>query len=230
MTDTPMDPSLVPADALRAAFSQAMSDMYKTEVPLYGQLCDLVAEINASAAISEAAIADTSAPRMDVERHGAVRVGTPEELANIRRLFAVMGMVPIGYYDLSIAGLPLHTTAFRPNTPEALARQPFRVFTSLLRPGLIADETLREQVRAILVKRRIITARCLALVAQAETEGGLAQADADELVCEALKTFRWHSQATVDWASYQSLRAAHPLIADIVCFKEPHINHLTPCR
>jgi len=41
-------------------------------------------------------------------------------------------------------------------------------------------------------------------------------------------TFRWHSDATVDIATYRSLRASHPLIADVVCFKGPHINHLTP--
>ena len=37
-----------------------------------------------------------------------------EELAGLRRLFAVMGMYPVGYYDLSPAGVPVHSTCFRP--------------------------------------------------------------------------------------------------------------------
>ena len=34
-------------DLIRARFSQAMSDMYQQEVPLYGDLINLVAEVNA---------------------------------------------------------------------------------------------------------------------------------------------------------------------------------------
>jgi uncharacterized glyoxalase superfamily metalloenzyme YdcJ len=29
-------------------------------------------------------------------------------------MFAVMGMYPVSYYDLSQAGVPVHSTAFRP--------------------------------------------------------------------------------------------------------------------
>jgi uncharacterized glyoxalase superfamily metalloenzyme YdcJ len=58
----------------------------------------------------------------------------------LRRLFALMGMEPVGYYDLSVAGVPVHSTAFRPVSDAALLANPFRVFTSLLRLDLIADE------------------------------------------------------------------------------------------
>ncbi len=68
----------------------------------------------------------------------------------MRRVFAVMGMFPVGYYDLSTAGVPVHSTAFRPVGDEALSRNPFRVFTSLLRLDLIDDETLRGEVECIL--------------------------------------------------------------------------------
>jgi uncharacterized glyoxalase superfamily metalloenzyme YdcJ len=47
-------------------------------------------------------------------------------------------------------------------------------------------------------------------------------------VQQALETFRWHSDATVDAATYNALHKAHRLVADVVCFKGPHINHLTP--
>ncbi|MDI5677533.1 DUF1338 family protein, partial [Salmonella enterica subsp. enterica serovar Anatum] len=32
--------------------------------------------------------------RLNVERHGAIRVGTAEELSTLRRIFAIMGMYP----------------------------------------------------------------------------------------------------------------------------------------
>ncbi len=38
------------------------------------------------------------------------------------------------YYDLSQAGVPVHSTAFRP-IDELRSRNPFRMFTSLLRTG-----------------------------------------------------------------------------------------------
>ncbi len=36
-----------------------------------------------------------------MERHDAIRLGKPYELFTIRRLFKVMGMQPVGYYDLA---------------------------------------------------------------------------------------------------------------------------------
>ncbi len=139
-----------------------------------------------------------------------------------------MGMYPVGYYDLSVAGVPVHSTAFRPRTAQALARNPFRVFTSLLRLELIENVTLREQSAAILAQRRIFTDTALALIEQAERDGGLDEADARRFVIEALETFRWHGDATVSLTTYHALHDAHRLIADVVSFRGPHINHLTP--
>jgi len=223
----------VSPDDIRSLFAQAMSTMYRTEVPLYGTLVDLVAEINDAVLTANPALAEQldrtdERARLDQERHGAIRVGTAEELATLGRLFALMGMYPVGYYDLSVAGVPVHSTAFRPRTAQALARNPFRVFTSLLRLELIENVALREQSAAILSQRRIFTDTALALVAQAEREGGLDQADARRFVIEALETFRWHGDATVSLDTYHALHDAHRLIADVVSFRGPHINHLTP--
>jgi 2-oxoadipate dioxygenase/decarboxylase len=221
------------SDAIRAMFSQAMSVMYRGEVPQYGTLIELVTAINRrvlreNPALSAAIGRAGERERLDEERHGAVRVGTPGELRLLRRLFAVMGMLPVGYYDLSAAGVPVHSTAFRAVAPGSLRRSPFRLFTSLLRLDLIKDGRLRAQASAILQQRRIVTDRATALVEIFEAEGRLDDAQAEEFVREALHTFRWHGDATVDAATYAALRAAHPLVADIVCFKGPHINHLTP--
>lgn len=223
----------VSPDDIRSLFAQAMSTMYRTEVPLYGTLVDLVAEINDAVLTANPALAEQldrtdERARLDQERHGAIRVGTAGELAMLGRLFALMGMYPVGYYDLSVAGVPVHSTAFRPRTAQALARNPFRVFTSLLRLELIENAALREQSAAILAERRIFTDTALALIAQAERDGGLDEADARRFVIEALETFRWHGDATVSLATYHALHDAHRLIADVVSFRGPHINHLTP--
>lgn len=220
-------------DEIRTIFSRAMSDMYREEVPQYGTLMRLVKEVNTDTrrvdpVLDGRLIANDEIERLDLERHGAIRVGTAEELSTMRRLFAVMGMQPVGYYDLSIAGVPVHSTAFRPIDPVALRRNPFRVFTSLLRLELIEDENLRREAAEILSRRSIFTPACLESIGTCEVQGGLTEAQARQFVAEALETFRWHSDATVSVDVYNRLRAAHPLVADIVCFKGPHINHLTP--
>ncbi|MBP6562556.1 MAG: VOC family protein [Neisseriaceae bacterium] len=220
-------------DLIRAKFSAAMSVMYQNEVPLYGDLMSLVAEVNqATLAAQPALLAQLEKTqelaRLDEERHGAIRVGTEAELNTIRRLFAVMGMFPVGYYDLAPAGVPVHSTAFRAVHEDSLRVSPFRVFTSLLRLELIDDEATRIEAKAILARRNIFTDEAMALIAQNEQDGGLTEADADRFVAAALETFRWHSDATVTAAQYQALHDQHRLIADVVAFKGPHINHLTP--
>ncbi|OZB52626.1 MAG: DUF1338 domain-containing protein [Stenotrophomonas sp. 14-69-23] len=223
----------VSTDHIRSLFSQAMSHMYRTEVPLYGTLVELVGEVNAGVLDAQPELAaqmqrSGERERLDVERHGAIRVGTAQELSTLRRLFAVMGMQPVGYYDLSVAGVPVHSTAFRPVDGESLNRNPFRVFTSLLRLELIEDEALRAQAAGILSRRTIFTAGVLQLIEQCERDGGLSGEDAWRFVVEALETFRWHNEATVSLQTYHALHAAHRLVADVVSFRGPHINHLTP--
>ncbi|KDA95958.1 2-oxoadipate dioxygenase/decarboxylase HglS [Pantoea agglomerans] len=221
------------ADLIRTRFSQAMSAMYQQEVPQYGTLMQLVATVNDRALEADIALKDrlTAADeigRLNLERHGAIRVGTADELATLRQLFAVMGMHPVGYYDLSQAGVPVHSTAFRPITDAALRRNPFRVFTSLLRPELIDDHALREKAAEILAARDIFTPRCRALLELHQQQGGLTDEQATEFVTEALETFRWHAHSSVDSQTYQALNQQHRLIADVVCFPGCHINHLTP--
>lgn len=225
----------VSPDDIRTRFSHAMSDMYRTEVPQYGTLLKLVADINAQTLYHNTRGEDalttrggSEMARIEIERHGAIRLGTQGELHTMRRVFAVMGMSPVGYYDLAPAGMPVHATAFRPVTDEALARNPFRVFTSLLRLELIEDEDLRARATAILEQRQIFTDRLMTLLDRFDSEGGLNDEEATAFVIEALETFRWHSHATVDAETYHAFHQAHRLIADVVCFRGPHINHLTP--
>ena len=227
------DPALISTDEIRTRFSRAMSEMYRAEVPHYGTLMSLVAEVNAATLAADPALRagltrTGELERVDGERHGAIRLGTAAELSTMRRLFAVMGMVAVGYYDLSAAGVPVHSTAFRPIGDANLAKNPFRLFTSLLRLELIADPGLRSEAEAILARRRIFTPAALAMVERFERQGGLTGTEADLFVREALETFRWHGDATIDAETYARLSQAHRLVADVVSFRGPHINHLTP--
>ena len=90
-------------DEIRDRFSKAMSDMYQLEVPQYGTLLKLVDTVNRETLDADPALMarlrdQHELARLRIECHGAIRVGTARELATLRRLFAVMGMFPVGKY------------------------------------------------------------------------------------------------------------------------------------
>jgi uncharacterized glyoxalase superfamily metalloenzyme YdcJ len=218
-------------DQLRARFAIALQEMYRTEVPAYARLHDLVLETNEVLLreIGDARADDASAiAAISAQRHGAIRVGSGEELAWLGRLFSLLGMEPVDFYDLVPAGLPVMSTAFRPLTAEAFDVNHFRMFCSVLRPELIDDAAVREKVVALLREREIFSVRLKGLIEAAESAGGVEPGLADEFVAEALQVFRWSGQARVGAAGYEALAHEHKLIADIAAFPGPHINHLTP--
>lgn len=230
---TKMQSVFIAPDDLRAMFSQKMSGMYRTEVLPYSTLLNIVAEVNKNILAQDddlrVALGRTKdLNRLSQEYHGAIRLGTAWELATMRRMFAVLGMLPVDYYDLSVAGVPVHATAFRPISDDSLARNPFRIFTSLLRLELIDNPELRAKADRILSDRQIFTRKAIELLQLAERQGGLSPRQGTEFVAELLETFRWHSEAKVDADTYHRLHDAHRLVADVVCFRGPHINHLTP--
>ena len=223
----------IPADLIRSNFSDALSDMYKQEVPLYAELLDIVQGVNQSVLAADPSLGETVSGggrlgSYDCEPHGAIRIGTASELNALRRVFRVMGMFPVGYYDLSVAGVPVHSTAFRPIDRASFDVSPLRIFCSLLRLELIEDADLRVRAAELLETRQILSDRAMELVAIAETEDGLTREEADEFVAEVLETFRWRDTARVTAETYDRLLKEHRLIADVVSFKGPHINHLTP--
>ncbi|KAK1720415.1 uncharacterized protein BDZ83DRAFT_584301 [Colletotrichum acutatum] len=226
-----MDP-----DDLRTEFAMAMSTMYQQEVPLYGNLLDIVRHVNQDVLRNKEKdlTVDTiairaSAERLTLERHGAIRLGTPHELRTVKRIFAILGMHPVGYYDLSVAGLPMHATCFRPTSVQSLHRNPFRVFTTLLRPDLLADEDARQLSWELLQKRNIFTAKLLEVLDTAETQNGrLTEEQGAIFVPEALRTFSWQAVAAATFDQFNILKAEHLILADIASFQSAHINHLTP--
>ena len=225
--------NLIPPHQIRTRFSRAMSLMYREEVPAYGTLLDLVHDVNEAAlendpAFKEKLSQSDNLERISEERHGAIRIGKAEELKTMSRLFGVMGMKAVSYYDLTQAGVPVHSTAFRAIDGEELSRSPFRMFTSLLRTELIDDESLRKHCEVILEDRKIFSEELLYLIEKSEEESGLSDDDTDTFIIEATNVFKWHEDAVVDKDFYLKLKAIDPRAADIVCFKGPHINHLTP--
>ncbi|KAJ1022876.1 hypothetical protein NDA13_004926 [Ustilago tritici] len=234
----------VTSTQLRAVLASSMSTMYRSEVPLYGDLLSIISRVNSDVIRANPdVISDDESSRLNVERHGAIRVGTPQELTLLSRIFKLFGMHAVGYYDLwANAGLPIHATAFRPVRKEELQKNPFRIFCSLLRIDLVSDATTRQLTEQLLSKRKILSDRCMSLLLQAESQlptdtdedeqemgvKGLTRSEALEFVEEVVKIFAWHPNTPVSMEEYRLLSATHPLVADIVSFRGPHINHLTP--
>ncbi|KAI1740740.1 hypothetical protein F4680DRAFT_85247 [Xylaria scruposa] len=225
----------IEADDLRTRFALAMSAMYRKEVPLYGDLLNIVRDVNQDVLLKEnrELAVDTTAirastERLALERHGAIRLGTPYELRTVKRIFTVLGMHPIGYYDLSVVGLPMHATCFRPIAVESLHRNPFRVFTTLLRPDLLSEDA-RRLSGDLLQKRNIFTTKLIELLNTAESQNGrFTEAQAVAFIPEALQTFSWQTLAAATFNQYNILKDEHPILADVASFQSAHINHLTP--
>ena len=201
--------------------------MYRSEVPLYGTLVNIVRQVDDSFLREQGKNPEALPVRHQLERHGAIRLGTEHELHMIKRLFAVLGMHPVGYYDLTIVGFPLHATAFRPLSEKSLAKNPFRVFTTVLCKDLLSP-SIRGVAENILARRKLFTSRLLEIINRVEAQQLFSASDADDLIEDALKIFKWHSRAIVSSDDYLALKKEHPMVADIVCFPSAHINHLTP--
>lgn len=223
---------LVGPTELRARFARALSDLYGSEVPAYTTLVEVSAAVNADVlAARDDAERFGSIDRVTAERHGAIRLGTPEELAQVARIFGACGMHPVGFYDLREATppIPVVSTAFRPIERSELAANPFRVFTSLLvvDDRRFFDAELETALREFLAARTLFPVELLVLADQAEASGGLAPTDAERFIELATAAFEL-SPEPVDRAWYSRLEAVSSVAADIGGVASTHINHLTP--
>ena len=219
---------------LRAAFARQMAEMYGREVPAYTTLVDVSAEVNADAFARLGSHAERlgSIERVTAERHGAIRVGTPGELHHVGVIFAALGMYPVGFYDLRDAAksaVPVVSTAFRPVEAAELARNPFRMFTSML----VTDDRrffsaeLQGRLDAFLARRTLFPPELLGLAHRATAGGGLVDDDALRFLSLATAAFEL-SRKPVDRAWYAELEAVSAVAADIGGVATTHINHLTP--
>lgn len=226
-------PDLV-AWQLRAAFARRMAEIYGREVPAYTTLVDVSAEVNAEVVARDAAGAQRlgTIQRVTAERHGAIRVGTPDELNRVARIFAALGMHPVGFYDLrdaSKAAVPVVSTAFRPVAPDELALNPFRMFTSLLvtddRRFFTAD--LQQRLDNFLARRTLFPDELITLADQAVVSGGLDSDEGSRFLELATSSFTL-SDEPVERAWYTELERVSAVAADIGGVTSTHINHLTP--
>ena len=184
---------------LRAKFAAALSRMYGAEVPAYTTLVDVSAEVNR----------DTRAgsQRVTAERHGAIRVGSPRELADVADLFAAFGMYPVGFYDLRDATppVPVVSTAFRPIDADELDRNPFRVFTSMLATAdtRFFSPDLRGRVERFLAERRLFDPALIAEARRIAEAGGAEPDRAEKFVAE-----RWpHSRCPANRSTAAGTRS-----------------------
>ena len=220
--------------SLRAEFAARLSALYGTEVPAYTTLVEVAHDVNQRVLERDGAAAERlgTIARVTAERHGAIRVGSPEELAQVARVFGALGMQPTGFYDLRDArpqAIPVVSTAFRPIDRDELARNPFRVFTSMLVPEdrRFFDSDLEQRLKAFIRARRLFPDELLGLAGRAEAEGGLGRVAADRFLDLAAGAFAL-SPEPVDRAWYAELARVSGVAADIGGVTTTHINHLTP--
>ncbi len=217
---------------LRAKFAAALSQMYGAEVPAYTALVGACAEVNRDyAAVHPAADRFGSLDRVTAERHGAIRVGSARELAQVSDLFAAFGMYPVGFYDLRDAAppVPVISTAFRPIDTDQLNRNPFRVFTSMLATAdaryFPAD--LRHRVERFIAARQLFDPALIAEARHIAADGGAAPARAERFVAAAVSAFAL-SEEPIDRGWHDELTRVSAVAADIAGVSTTHINHLTP--
>jgi uncharacterized glyoxalase superfamily metalloenzyme YdcJ len=207
---------------LRAKFAAALSRLYGAEVPAYNTLVEVSREVNRELDASE---------RVTAERHGAIRVGSARELADVADLFAAFGMFPVGFYDLRDAAspVPVVSTAFRPIDADQLSRNPFRVFTSMLATAdaRFFSPELRDRVERFIAARRLFDPALISEARRIAADGGADAERAERFVAAAVSAFAL-SREPIDRGWYDELMRVSAVAADIAGVRTTHINHLTP--
>jgi uncharacterized glyoxalase superfamily metalloenzyme YdcJ len=228
------DMTMVPTWQLRARLALGLAEMYGTEVPAYNTLVDVCREVNEETLRAGGGAVQRlgSIERVTAERHGAVRVGSPREMSQIAGVFAAFGMHPVGFYDLrdaSNSAVPVVSTAFRPIQAVELARNPFRVFTSMLvcDDRRFFDQDTQTRLETFIAARELFGSQLLRLADRAVAQQGLHEADAARLLDLTTKAFRLTTEP-IDRDWYDTLDRISAVAADIGGVPATHINHLTP--
>ena len=206
--------------------------MYGAEVPAYTTLVEVSSDVNRDyLGAHQDAERLGSLDRVTAERHGAIRVGTPRELADVATLFAAFGMYPVGFYDLRDAPppVPVVSTAFRPIDADELARNPFRVFTSMLATddNRFFGADLRVRVQRFLTERELFDPALIAEAWRVAADGGITPERAEWFVDAAVAAFALRDEP-IDKSWYDELLRVSAVAADIAGLRSTHVNHLTP--
>jgi len=209
-----------------------LSDLFGREVPMYdtsllvNRLCNRTVGALLEAMFDGFSLSDVQLDRTSGERHGAIRIGRPDEYRWIGRFFAQFAMEPHNFFDMANVGAksqPIVATAFR-----SIENPEHRVFCSLLLTEYFEDAT-RARIETVLATRQVFSDRAKELIEQGEREDGLAWPDAQALIQEGVeRIFKWTGRAR-DHALYKELcDGGFKIAADIACFERHHLNHLTP--
>ncbi len=206
--------------------------MYGAEVPAYNTLVEVSAEVNRDCTATVPGSERLgSLERVTAERHGAIRVGSARELADVADLFAAFGMYPVGFYDLRDAAspVPVVSTAFRPIDTDQLARNPFRVFTSMLATAdaRFFSPELRDRVERFVAQRQLFDPALIAEARRIAADGGAERDRAEQFVAAAVSAFAL-SREPIDRGWHDELAKVSAVAADIAGVRATHINHLTP--
>lgn len=212
---------------LRSQVFADLSSLYAAEVPLYGTLLKINCDVNAQVAKEhpELHLKEEQLRQISAERHGAIRLGKREELKWMGRFFAVLDMFAVNFYNLADAGQksqPVLGTAFRPlHDPDQ------RMFCSLLVTDFF-DKATKVRIEKALESREIFTLALKEMIEIYERQKGLTIEQSLIFRNEAKELFYFRNLAT-DYPLYQDLyRQGVNIAADIACFPNPHLNHLTP--
>ncbi len=207
--------------------------MYAGEVPAYATLVEVSGQVNADyVARHRDAERFGSLQRVTAERHGAIRVGSPAELAAVADLFAAFGMLPVGYYDLRCARRRPSRWCrppFGPSTQTSWRTTRFGCSPRCSPPGIRASSTadLRTRVETFLARRQLFDPALLARARIIAAEGGCDADEAQAFVAAAVAAFAL-SREPIDKSWYDELSRVSAVAADIAGVSSTHINHLTP--
>ena len=217
---------------MQGALFAELSEMFSREVPLYthslsvNRLSNRVVSDLLGVRFSGFSVSDDEIEYASGERHGAIRIGRPDEYRWVARFFACFDMHPHNFYDMTSIGAksqPVIATAFRSTfNPD------HRVFSSLLMTDAFDLET-RNEIEELLSKRSIVSERAKELIERSESQGGLGADDARELILEATsRIFKWQGTASNPDLYHRLCAQGYKIAADIACFHSHHLNHLTP--
>lgn len=228
------DDKLIPLWKLRAEFALSLAELYGNEVPAYNTLVDVSREVNERYIAKNGHQAERlgSVDRVTAERHGAIRVGSVREMSQAARIFGGFGMYPVGFYDLRDAlksSVPVVSTAFRPIDADELARNPFRVFTSMLAHDdrRFFDQETETHLKEFIDARTLFSEELLELADKSIAQQGLNEVDAKRFLELATAAFKL-SEEPVDHDWYFHLEKISSVASDIGGVPSTHINHLTP--
>ena len=228
-SDSSQSLSLIPSSEIRKMVARGFSEMYGTELPEY---LAFTAPVEASNLEELPHHQKIKRETLMEEKHGAIRVPGAMEMRIVTRIFALMGMYPVEFYDMTILGeksLPMTATAFRP-IDDTIEDSAFRMFCSMLHADSI-PASLREEVLAELDNNRKLFPKfstdLLSMMDKAERQGGLMASEAKIFTSEVVRAFRMHKDKIVDFNFYSKLRRLSDPLADIA-LESPVLNHLTP--